>query len=54
MIGQLLAADDDPAVDGTLLDGRCARVVCMLTVGLCWGLVRARVSGQAVVEEVDR
>jgi len=34
VIGQLLAADDDPAVDGTLLDGRCARAVCMLTVGL--------------------
>ena len=29
-------------------------VACMLTIGLCWGLVRARVSGQAVVEEVSR
>jgi Family of unknown function (DUF6524) len=29
-------------------------IACMLTVGLCWGLVRARVSGQAVMEEVDR
>jgi hypothetical protein len=29
-------------------------VACMLTIGLCWGLIRARVSGQAVVEEVPR
>jgi hypothetical protein len=29
-------------------------VACLLTVGLCWGLVRARVSGQAVIEEVQR
>jgi hypothetical protein len=29
-------------------------VACMLTLGLCWGLIRARVSGQAVVEEVPR
>ena len=29
-------------------------VACMLTIGLCWGLVRARVSGQAVIEEVPR
>jgi hypothetical protein len=29
-------------------------VACMLTIGLCWGLIRARVSGQAVVEEVQR
>ena len=29
-------------------------VACMLTIGLCWGLIRARVSGQAVVEEVSR
>ena len=29
-------------------------IACMLTVGLCWGLIRARVSGQAVIEEVDR
>jgi hypothetical protein len=27
---------------------------CMLTLGLCWGLIRVRVSGQAVIEEVDR
>lgn len=26
----------------------------MLTIGLCWGLIRVRVSGQAVVEEVQR
>lgn len=29
-------------------------IACMLTVGLCWGLIRVRVSGQAVMEEVDR
>jgi hypothetical protein len=29
-------------------------VACMLTIGLCWGLIRARVSGQAVIEEVSR
>jgi hypothetical protein len=29
-------------------------VACMLTLGLCWALVRVRVSGQAVVEEVQR
>jgi Family of unknown function (DUF6524) len=29
-------------------------VACMLTIGLCWGLIRARVSGQAVMEEVQR
>ena len=29
-------------------------IASLLTVGLCWGLVRARVSGQAVVEEVQR
>lgn len=29
-------------------------IACLLTVGLCWGLVRVRVSGQAVIEEVDR
>jgi hypothetical protein len=29
-------------------------IACMLTIGLCWGLIRARVSGQAVIEEVDR
>jgi Family of unknown function (DUF6524) len=29
-------------------------VAFMLTIGLCWGLIRVRVSGQAVVEEVQR
>jgi hypothetical protein len=29
-------------------------IACMLTVGLCWALIRVRVSGQAVIEEVDR
>ena len=29
-------------------------VALMLTIGLCWGLIRVRVSGQAVVEEVQR
>lgn len=29
-------------------------VACMLTIGLCWGLIRARVSGQAVIEDVPR
>lgn len=29
-------------------------VACMLTLGLCWALIQARVSGQAVVEEVRR
>ncbi len=29
-------------------------VACMLTIGLCWALIRVRVSGQAVVEEVQR
>jgi hypothetical protein len=29
-------------------------VACMLTLGLCWALIRVRVSGQAVVEEVQR
>ncbi|HEX3913964.1 MAG TPA: DUF6524 family protein [Steroidobacteraceae bacterium] len=29
-------------------------IACMLTLGLCWALIRVRVSGQAVVEEVDR
>jgi Family of unknown function (DUF6524) len=29
-------------------------IACMLTIGLCWALVRVRVSGQAVVEEVQR
>jgi hypothetical protein len=29
-------------------------IACMLTLGLCWALVRVRVSGQAVVEEVQR
>jgi len=27
-------------------------MACLLTLGLCWALVQARVSGQAVVEEV--
>jgi hypothetical protein len=27
---------------------------CMLTLGLCWALIRVRVSGQAVIEEVQR
>jgi hypothetical protein len=27
-------------------------LACILTVGLCWALVQARVSGQAVVDEV--
>jgi hypothetical protein len=27
-------------------------VACMLTVGLCWGLIRVRVSGQPVIEDV--
>jgi Family of unknown function (DUF6524) len=29
-------------------------VAFMLCIGLCWGLIRVRVSGQAVVEEVQR
>jgi hypothetical protein len=29
-------------------------IACMLTIGLCWALVRVRVSGQAVIEEVQR
>ena len=29
-------------------------VACVLTVGLSWALVQAKVSGQAVVDEVDR
>ena len=29
-------------------------VACLLTLGLCWALIQARVSGQAVVEEVQR
>jgi hypothetical protein len=29
-------------------------IACMLTLGLCWALIRVRVSGQAVVEEVQR
>jgi hypothetical protein len=29
-------------------------IPCILTLGLCWALIRVRVSGQAVVEEVDR
>jgi hypothetical protein len=27
-------------------------LACLLTLGLCWALIQARVSGQAVVEEV--
>jgi hypothetical protein len=26
----------------------------LLTLGLCWALLQARISGQAVVEEVKR
>ena len=29
-------------------------LACLLTVGLCWALIEARVSGQAVVENVNR
>ncbi len=29
-------------------------IACMLTLGLCWALIRVRVSGQAVIEEVQR
>jgi Family of unknown function (DUF6524) len=29
-------------------------MACLLTLGLCWALLQARISGQAVVEEVDR
>ena len=29
-------------------------MACMLTLGLCWALLQARISGQAVVEEVKR
>jgi len=29
-------------------------IACLLTLGLCWALIQARVSGQAVVEEVKR
>jgi len=29
-------------------------IACMLTLGLCWTLIRVRVSGQAVIEEVQR
>jgi hypothetical protein len=29
-------------------------MACLLTMGLCWALIQARVSGQAVVEEVQR
>jgi hypothetical protein len=29
-------------------------IACMLTLGLCWALIRVRVSGQAVMEEVQR
>jgi hypothetical protein len=29
-------------------------IACVLTLGLCWALLQARISGQAVVEEVRR
>jgi hypothetical protein len=29
-------------------------MACLLTLGLCWALMQARISGQAVVEEVKR
>jgi hypothetical protein len=29
-------------------------IACILTLGLSWALIRVRVSGQAVIEEVDR
>jgi hypothetical protein len=29
-------------------------VSVVLTIGVCWGLIRARVSGQPVIEEVQR
>jgi len=29
-------------------------IACMLTLGLSWALIRVRVSGQAVMEEVQR
>lgn len=29
-------------------------VACLLTLGLAWALIRVRVSGQAVVEEINR
>ncbi len=29
-------------------------IAFLLTIGLCWALIQARVSGQAVVEEVQR
>jgi hypothetical protein len=29
-------------------------IACVLTLGLCWALLQARISGQAVVEEVKR
>ena len=29
-------------------------MACILTLGLCWALLQARISGQAVVEEVKR
>lgn len=28
-------------------------LACLLTLGLCWALIQARVSGQAVVEETE-
>ena len=29
-------------------------MACLLTLGLCWALLQARIAGQAVVEEVKR
>lgn len=29
-------------------------LACLLTLGMCWALLQARISGQAVVEEVKR
>ena len=29
-------------------------MACLLTLGLCWALIQARLTGQAVVEEVKR
>lgn len=29
-------------------------MACLLTLGLCWALLQARIAGQAVVEEIKR
>ena len=29
-------------------------MACLLTLGLCWALIQARITGQAAVEEVKR